>query len=277
MDPWVAPALIALVIWSVQRVVTKAALSTLTTAQFTVLAAGLALPVYAPMLLLDPPPASAFAPAIGVSAFMAVAFFVTTEALRRGPVGKVSPITGVAPAITAVLAVIVLHEQAPPVRITGILLSTVAVVLLGYRRKGEATGGGWMSLTIAALLLQGLGAFLAKAAVTPFGPSALLVSSAGVQVGVGAVLLRRSGLGVPRPTTPLLRWTFVILVLAAIATIGYLWALSVGPASAVVPLVATSPALAGLAGAFILREQRSAWQFVGVGLGLLAAALLAFS
>jgi hypothetical protein len=39
VDPWVVPALIALVVWSVQRVVTKAALSTLSTPQFYLLAA----------------------------------------------------------------------------------------------------------------------------------------------------------------------------------------------------------------------------------------------
>jgi hypothetical protein len=67
-----------------------------------------------------------------------------------------------------------------------------------------------------------------------------------------------------RPSTALLRWTFAVLVLAALATIGYLWALSVGPASAIVPLVATCPALAGVVGALILRESRSRARYVGV-------------
>jgi hypothetical protein len=125
-------------------------------------------------------------------------------------------------------------------------------------------------------LLQGLGS-LAKTVVTPFGPSALLVTSAGVQAGVGSLPPSPVGLALPSPSTPLRRWMFVILVLAALATIGYLWALSLGPASAVVPLVATSPALAGVAGAFILRERRSRGRFVGVGLGLLGAALLVLS
>lgn len=277
MEPWVAPALVALVIWSVQRVLTKAALSTLSTSQFYMLSATLSLPVYLPLLFLDPPPRSAFVPALAVSAFTAVAFGVTTEALRRGPVGKVSPITGMAPALTAVLAVVVLNEQAPPVRIVGIALAVGAVILLGRRQQEGAAHLSWLGLTIASLILQGFGAFLAKTVVTPFGPSALLVTSAGVQVGVGSVLLHRSGGSFPRPTTPLLRWTFVVLVLAALATMGYLWALSVGPASAVVPLVATSPALAGMVGAFILKEPRSQAQYWGIALGMLAAALIALS
>jgi drug/metabolite transporter (DMT)-like permease len=278
VDPWIVPALVALVVWSIQRVLTKAALATLATPQFYVLTASLSLPVYVPMLVLDPSPRSAFLPALGLSAFMAVTFGVTTEAIRRGPVGKVSPITGVSPALTAALALLLLHEQAPPARLAGIALAVGAVLLLGSRRGGEAaSGGGWLSLTIASLLLQGLGAFLAKILVTDSGPSALLVTSAGMQLGVGTVWLRRSGRAFPRPTTNVLRWTFVILVLAAFATIAYLWALSVGPASAVVPLVATSPALAGLVGAYVLKEPRSKAQYVGFAFGLLAAALLALS
>jgi O-acetylserine/cysteine efflux transporter len=277
LDPWVLPALAALVVWSIQRVLTKAALSTLTTPQFYLLTASLSLPVYLPMLILDPSPASAFVPALGVSLFMAVAFGVTTEALRRGPIGKVSPITGVSPALTAALAVLLLKEQAPAIRVAGIALAVAAVVLLGYRKGDEASRRGWLGLTFASLLLQGLGAFLAKMVVTGSGPSALLVTSASVQVGIGSMLLHRSGGSFPRPTTRLLRWTFVVLVLAALATIGYLWALSIGPASAVVPLVSTSPALAGVVGAYVLKEPRSTAQHVGVALGMFAALLLALS
>jgi hypothetical protein len=55
---------------------------------------GSSLPIYQPTLAFDLPPASAFPPAIGLSAMMAVTFGVTTEAIRRGPIGRVSPIEG---------------------------------------------------------------------------------------------------------------------------------------------------------------------------------------
>ena len=72
-----------------------------------------------------------------------------------------------------------------------------------------------------------------------------------------------------------MRWTVLVLVLAALATIGYLWALSQGPASVIVPLVATSPALGGLIGALALRERPTAWQYSGMAFGIAAATLLA--
>jgi len=72
-----------------------------------------------------------------------------------------------------------------------------------------------------------------------------------------------------------MRLTVGVLALAAVATIGYLWALSKGPASVVVPLVATSPALAGVVGAVFFREPTPLSQRVGIALGLLGAVLLA--
>lgn len=72
-----------------------------------------------------------------------------------------------------------------------------------------------------------------------------------------------------------MRWTALVLVLAALATIVYLWALSIGPALVIVPLVATSPALGGLIGAVTLHEWLRRSQYVGVGLGLVGAVLLA--
>ena len=275
MQPWLLPSLAALVIWSVQRVVSKAALQTLSTPQFYLLSAAVALPIYLPMLAIDQPPASAFPGALGVSALMALAFGVTTEAIRRGPLGRVSPITGLSPALTAVLALGFLGERPGPPAAIGIVVATGAVVLLAYR-SGERRGDRrWSGLAVASLCLQGLGAFLAKVAVTPAGPTALLVTSAAVQLVVGVALVRRTKSTLPGLRSPLMRLTVGVLALAAVATIGYLWALSKGPASVIVPLVATSPALAGLVGAVILREPTPIPQWVGIALGLLGAVLLA--
>jgi len=64
-------------------------------------------------------------------------------------------------------------------------------------------------------------------------------------------------------------------VVGGIATIGYLSALAAGPAAVVVPLVATSPALAGLLGILLLKERTGPRQLAGIGLALAGAALLA--
>ena len=50
-------------------------------------------------------------------------------------------------------------------------------------------------------------------------------------------------------------FTIVAYAIGGVATIGYLLALASGPAAVVVPLVATSPALAGLLGIMVLGER----------------------
>jgi len=110
--------------------------------------------------------------------------------------------------------------------------------------------------------------------VTGHGPTDLLVVGALTQLVVGAVIARDEPLAASR----LLRGELVIavtLVAAAAATIGYLTALSLGPASVIVPLVATSPALGGLLGIVLLREAWTRRQLLGIACGVVAAALLA--
>ena len=67
----------------------------------------------------------------------------------------------------------------------------------------------------------------------------------------------------------------ITLAAAALATIGYLSALSVGPASLIVPLVATSPALGGLLGIAVLKERVTRPQALGIAVGIVGIVLLA--
>ena len=119
---------------------------------------------------------------------MAITFGVTTEAIRRGPLGAVSPVTALSPALTAGLAVTFLGERLSELAYAGVALAPVGIVLLSL---GPSRGKGreaWLLLAIASLILQGIGAFIAKLVVTPAGPSALLLMGAAVQVVVGLYL-----------------------------------------------------------------------------------------
>ena len=166
----------------------KVALQDLGTKKFYLLSAVVSLLTYAPYLLLRPPAKSELLPAFGLACLMAVTFGVTTEAIRRGPLGAVSPITALSPALTAALAILVLHEHIGLPAYVGVALAPAGVVLLSLgRQKGEGQTG-WRALAVASLALQGIGAFVAKLVVTPAGPSALLLMSAAVQVGVGLFL-----------------------------------------------------------------------------------------
>lgn len=207
---------------------------------------------------------------------MAATFWVTTEALRRGPVGRVAPLTSLSPGLTALLALGLLREPVVGRRLTGIAAALVAAALLAREPEGDRDGESapWLALTLGSLAMQGVGAFLAKVVVTPSGPSALLLASASVQLVVGLAVAPRAGWTRDDLRGRLIAGTAAVLALAALATIGYLFALSIGPASVIVPLVATSPALAGVLGIVLLRETASRPQLIGITAGLAGAVLL---
>jgi len=276
VQSWLLPALFALFAWAVQRLLGKVALTTLGTSKFYLLSAAVSLVTYTPYILLHPPPLPSLPPAFGLACLMAITFGVTTEAIRRGPLGAVSPITGLSPALTALLAITLLGERLDWTAAIGVAVALLGVLLLSWRAKviGPATSA-WIWLALLSVILQGLGAFIAKVVVTPAGPSALLLMGAAVQVVVGLFLApprkwRRADLR-GRPAV----FTVIAYVLGGGATIGYLLALASGPAALVVPLVSTSPALAGLLGVAVLKEKTSRRQLAGIGLALLGAALLA--
>lgn len=272
---WLPLALFALVVWSVQRVVTKVALIRWSTARFYRLNAILSLAVYAVFAFAVPPEPGGVVGAVGLSLLMALTFWVTTEATRRGPVGLIAPLTAMSPALTVILAVAILGERISSGQGLGNGAAVVGSALLSFRPNAPQALAGWLPLAISSLVLQGLGAFIAKVLVTASGPTDLLVTSAAVQLIVGLTIARREPLG----GRELLRGrglaTALTLVAAAVATIGYLSALSVGPASVIVPLVATSPALGGLLGIAVLREGVTSRQLAGIALGAFAAVLLA--
>jgi uncharacterized membrane protein len=276
VESWLPPALFALVAWSVQRLLGKVALTALGTGKFYLLSAAVSLVTYTPYLLLHPPALGSLLPAFGLACLMAITFGVTTEAIRRGPLGAVSPITGLSPALTALLAVMLLSERLDWSAALGVALAPLGLFLLSWKSKSNGPGrSDWLWLALLSLFLQGLGAFIAKLVVTPAGPSALLLMGAAVQVVVGLFLAPpRSWQRADLRGRPAL-FTIVAYVLGGVATIGYLLALASGPAAVVVPLVATSPALAGLLGIAALKEKTSRRQLAGIGLALFGAVLLA--
>ena len=175
---------------------------------------------------------------------------------------------------SAALALGVLGERLSVAAYIGIVLAPIGIALISPGPDQDGGRPGWFWLALLSLALQGIGAFIAKLVVTPSGPSSLLLLSAGVQVVVGLFLAPPSTWSRSDLRGRTAAFTIVAYVVAGIATIGYLLALASGPAALVVPLVATSPAVAGLLGILVLNEKTSSLQLAGIGLALAGAVLL---
>jgi drug/metabolite transporter (DMT)-like permease len=172
------PTALALLVWALQRLLSKVALATLGTRKFYLLGAVVSLLTYAPYLVLRPPATGALLSAFGLACLMALTFGITTEAIRRGPLGAVSPITAVSPALAAVLGTSALDERLAWPSYLGLVLAVIGVVLLGTGGTQDDGRAGWLWLALLSPTLQGVGALVAKLVVTPAGPSALLLASA---------------------------------------------------------------------------------------------------
>lgn len=272
---WLPLAAFALAVWSAQRVLTKVALVRWSTARFYRWTAICSLAVYIPFALVVPPDFASFGPALGLSLLMALTFWVTTEATRRGPVSVVAPLTATSPALTALLAIALLGERPDALASIGIICAVAAAMLLAFRPTASSATGTWVHLAFFSVALQGVGAFLAKLVVTGSGPTTLLLVSAVVQLVVGLAIARREPLTLGDIRSRTGAAVILTLVAAALATVGYLSALAVGPASLVVPFVATSPSIGGLGGILFLREPARPRTIAGIAVGLAAIVLLA--
>src|SRR5919204_4074392 len=140
---WLPAALFALIAWTIQRLLSKIALASLGTRKFYLLSAVVSLVVYTPYVLVRPPAWQDLLPALGLACLMAITFGITTEAIRRGPLGAVSPITALSPALTAALGIFLLGERLAPLAYAGIVTAPTGVVLLGLRRPQGEGSPGW--------------------------------------------------------------------------------------------------------------------------------------
>lgn len=131
---WVAWSLVAVLGWGVWAVLNKLALRTLAWTHLLA-ASWLVTTVAVVALLLTRTDPRALASRDGLLALAAsvmslaavVAFY---QAIRSGPVATVTPLSSLYPAVTAIVAALLLHENPSAAQWLGIALAVVAAVLL---------------------------------------------------------------------------------------------------------------------------------------------------
>lgn len=222
--------------------------------------------------------------ASGVANSMAI--LLLYMALAIGPMSILSPLTALLAAVVPVVIALVGGEQLGPLGYLAIVIALVAVVLVGAVR-GERTvrpSGRGLGIATASGVLIGLVIVLLDRAPHDSGLLPLLFNRAAsgavllVVVVVGAIALRRRG-------TPLrsgwpasgIRLALVCGVLDTTANTLILTGLRLGELSVMSVLAALYPAGTIALAAIVLRERVSPLQWVGLGLAIAAAALLALA
>jgi drug/metabolite transporter (DMT)-like permease len=190
------------------------------------------------------PVAAAYGLAIG---FMgAGGQLLLLRALSLGPAYLIFPLVALSPAVTVLLAVVLLRERLHPTAAVGVVLTLVAAVLFGWAPdQGPATGGTWVPLVIVVAVSWGVQALLLRKAavvgvdhVTCF---AYMTLSGLLLVPFALVMAGPSRLGYPWQAPALAGGT---QLLNAVAALFLVMTLSRGKASLVMPVTsALSPVL----------------------------------
>ena len=191
-------------------------------------------------------------------------YYLYMEALEKASVTMVGSITAAYPAITALLAIIVLGEAIGAVNSLGIAVIIVSMVALSYTHRGGEGESGFsreaLSLSIAVLAIWGVGGIFIKASLTGMPLVAYLGLYPFVLPPLAFAYLRhrRAGWGVFS-----LKWTVPIIsavMVAELWQLGYFGetaAISQGAAAIVFPIVSAYPIVTIVTAYFVLKERVS--------------------
>jgi drug/metabolite transporter (DMT)-like permease len=222
----------------------------------------------------------------GVSGALAIVLLYACLAI--GPMSILSPVTAVVSAIVpAAIGIFVRHEHFGVIGYVALGLTFVAIVLVGFVRDERAVRPTTRGLLMAVASGIFIGLFLVLIDLTPRDSGLIplianrTVNSAlmWVAIGVTALLARRTVGGVETPAgngwRPGLRLAIACGVVDAVANSGLLLGIRIGDLSIIAVLTALYPAGTIILAAIVLKERIAIVQYLGLGLAIVAGALLA--
>jgi drug/metabolite transporter (DMT)-like permease len=205
---------------------------------------------------------------------------VLFSALASGPAYLVFPIVSLAPAVTVILAVLLLRERLGAIGSVGLVLIVTAVVLLGSDGGGGGRPTGpWLALALTVTAAWGGQAYLLRKAATEGVNDATTFAwmAAGGLLLAPVALLSTGGARIEAAwEAPVV--TFVIQLLNACGALFLVQALGRGRASVVSPVTgALSPALTVVVSLAVSRTIPSIAEVVAVLSALGGSTLMVWS
>lgn len=206
---------------------------------------------------------------------------VLFQALAGGPAYLIFPIISLSPAITVLLAFVLLREKVAPLGWLGVIMALVAIVLFSIPQKvhGAFHVGAWLLLAMITMLCWGVQAFLMKrAAVSKINDSTIFayMTLSGLLL-VPVALLGMHGSAFDYAwKAPLM--TTATQLLNAVGALFLVMALSRGKAVIVAPCTnALAPILTIILSLLIYREFPSLASGLGMVLALVGSTLMVYS
>lgn len=192
--------------------------------------------------------------------------------LATGPNRLVSPISAIVAAVVPVVVGVTSGERPGAVAALGLVLTPIAVWLIAD--GAWQPGADRRSVLVAVGAGIGFGAFFACLGQTPDDAGAApLVAARVASVGILLVVAasRRSGIAMPPAALGI---AAAAGALDMTANGLFLWAVQDGDLAITGALVSLFPATTVLLAVVVLHERIAARQLLGIGIGLLAAALM---
>lgn len=217
---------------------------------------------------------AAWSAASGVAVGLGLVVFYT--AMTRGMISLVAPVAAVTGAVVPVVYALASGERPGAIAFVGIALAVAAIALVSLAPDdapaAEGAGLGALPLAFAAGLLFGLFYVCLARVHEDAGMWPVAISRvAATAVVVALALAVTRGLAVSRSVVPRIA---LIGVLEVGATVTLLLALQRGPISVASVLASLYPVTTTFLAALVLQERLRGLQLAGVGLALVAVALI---
>jgi len=202
------------------------------------------------------------------------------QALTMGPAYLIFPIVSISPAITVIMAMVLLRERLSPLAAVGLVMALAAIVLFTITGgESEGSSGPWLLLSVLICVAWGVQAyFMRKTATigvneaTTFG----WMTISGL-ILIPVALLSLGGIPTDFPwQAPAL--TAITQVLNAVGALFLVMALARGKASIVAPTTnALAPALTVIISLIAYQTLPSPYGAIGIVLALVGSTLMVYA
>ena len=290
---WLFFSLLAILLWGVFGVVSKAASNRLSGADLQVISTFGVVPIA--LLLLATPNLSRRTGSLAKGVTFGVLtglcgsvgnLAVFTALNLGGEASIIFPLSSIYPLVTVVLALIILRERLNLVQVAGIALAVSALFLFNVSPESTVTQPGqpwwqravapWMAYTLVALVLWGVAGLTQKLATNHISTELSTVCFALAFIPVALAVMVFSSIQTWRPTA--MAWALAVLtgVLISTGTLTLFAAYRTGKASVVTALTALYPALTAVISIPLFDESLDVQKGAAIAVALAAGVALTY-